>query len=507
MGIEQLIAGRKTIAVVCNQWGDTGKGKLVDLLADWADIIVRGNGGANAGHTVRVGDEELIQHLMPSGIRHDGKGNYNCIGPGVVVDPFQLAEEMNNLDRAGHTYNNLRIAYNAALVLPQHIVQDVLTEHRMTGAIGTTGRGIGPAYTDLPLRIGLTINDMLNPDILRSKLARNMSHPINHIDGRDREFAAKVLHGSRLQKGRFFDANMLFNTDAIVDAYVELGERFAPFIDDVERLVRDAHGKRKILLEGAQGLLLSVKYGSKPFVTSSDPSIYGLAAGVGLEKRDVDFVIGVMKGFYMTRVGEGPFPTELGGKKSDAWCSTRKLADEEATYGDASVNSKDEFEQGIAIRRAGKEYGATTGRLRRTGWLDLPLLRYAVQINGPHVALTKLDVLDECDEIKVCTVYDYKGPPYNLPGRLVGSRDIGARLESGNMFMTAIPDAEVLKHCKPCYVSFPGWKCRTAGIRDYTSLPPEMTRILQYVRDQVDVRPVMLSVGADRDANVFLPEE
>jgi adenylosuccinate synthase len=312
---------------------------------------------------------------------------------------------------------------------------------------------------------------------------------------RDSKVVFEIMQHPHLERGAFFDSRHFFDIDAIVRRYMEYGKRLGRFIADVDNLVRDARreGKR-VLLEGAQGHMLSIDYGSYPYVTSSDCSIPGLAKGSGLSERDVDFVLGVVKAPYMTRVGGGPFPTELGGEKSEEWCSSHTREDEEKEYGDASVNDLDEFRQGIAMRRVGGEYGATTGRPRRTGWLDLPLLRYAVQVNGTNVALTKLQVLDGADRIKICCSYRYDGNDYQFGNRT---------LTRGDRFDVAIPDAGVLRNCVPVYREFSGWKTPTADIKDYDALPRKLRDIVEFIEQSAGVRARILSMGPDREQTIL----
>jgi len=500
MRLEQFLGDARIVAVVCNQWGDSGKGKLVDFLSEWADVVVRGTGGGNAGHTVVLGDETYIFHLIPCGITRDADGKLNVIGNGVAFEPRAACEELDFLDKHRMTYNGLRIAYNAKLVLPQHLVLDRVAESRGRGKIGTTGRGIGPVYADHVARVGLTVNDMLNVDVFRRKLEKNLEQKVALLKGmglgpRDSKAVFEIMQHPHLERGAFFDARYFFDIDAIVRRYMEYGKRLGRFIADVDNLVRQAKGERKrILLEGAQGHMLSIDYGSYPYVTSSDCSIPGLAKGSGLSERDVDFVLGVVKAPYMTRVGGGPFPTEFGGEESEKWCASHTRQDEEREYQDASVNDKNEFRQGVAIRRVGGEYGATTKRPRRTGWLDLPLLRYAVQTNGRSVVLTKLQVLDNVDTIKICEQYVYNGNDYQLGNRTLRRED---RLD------VAIPDAEVLRNCAPVYREFSGWKTPTADIKEYDALPRKLRDIVEFIEQSAGVRAWILSMGPDREQTIL----
>lgn len=487
-----------TVAVVDTQWGDTGKGKMVDLLAAWADIIARGTGGANAGHTVVVGDNTYTLHLIPSGILRDKDGVINIIGNGVAVDPRIVIEELDLLASLDLTTDNLLIARNAHLVLPQHLVMDRVAEVLAAGdKIGTTGRGIGPLYTDHAARTGLMVMDMLNPALFREKLVHNLAPKLRFLRQLDASVLKELLHHEHLESGRFWDEKDLLNVDAVVEAYEEFAIRLRPHIADTDTLLRESLGKKKVLLEGAQGVLLSVDHGFRPYVTSSDASIAGLAKGVGIHEGDIDRTLSIVKAFYMTRVGEGAFPTELGGALSAKWCgnSTTTKTVELERYPEANVNSADDLEQGIGMRLAGAEYGATTARPRRTGWLDLPLLRYAMMYSSKELILTKLDVLDECKSIKICTTYTYTGPDYDLGDRV---------LKSGDTLSVAIADEFILGHCEPVYAEFPGWVSETGSLRTATDLPKEMEAMITFLEEETGAKVVIASIGSDRAATMVL---
>jgi adenylosuccinate synthase len=499
MGCSKLWETLKTIAIVCYQWGDTGKGKIVDLLAERADIIARGTGGDNAGHTVIINGKKYIFHLIPSGILWDCKGKINLIGSGVVFNPRVAREELDILAKENMSFNNLIISRNAKLILPQHILLDKLKESADgKGKIGTTGRGIGPAYVDHYARLGLTVNDMLNKDVFVKKLRKNLKEKFRMLEHFDinaiRQITAWDPH---LERGAFFDHNEFLNVDNIVSRYSEYGEYFKEMIRDTDDFLRQNIGKSRTLLEGAQGLFLSVDFGTYPYVTASDCSSQGLARGVGIKDSDIDMTLGIVKAFYMTRVGGGPFPTEIGGKDSADWCGqdgiTRET--EKNKFPEASVNSQDEMEQGVGIRMAGDEYGATTGRPRRTGWLDLPMLRYAINLSGPNIVFTKIDVLKDCEEIKICHEYIYRGPDYWL-GRM--------KLTSGDHISTAVPDSEVMKYCEPKYVVFPGWKSDIREIKSNADLPEKLGNIIEFVKNETGAEPRIISVGADRNETIFL---
>jgi adenylosuccinate synthase len=492
--LEKLVQGNQIIAVVCNQWGDSGKGKIIDWLASvWADIVIRGTGGGNAGHTMKFGDLVHIGHTIPCGILNPN--TINVIGNGVAFDPRGVCQELYELDEKTIGTDGLRIAYNAKLILPQHIVLDRIKE-ASAGAdkIGTTGRGIGPVYTDHYARIGLTVNDMLNPDAFRRKLARNLKDKLTLLEKVDRKVLRRIMQHEHLEHGIYFDQKNIFDQEAIVERYAEYGKELMGFITDTDKLVREALAKgKRMLLEGAQGHMLSIDYGSYPYVTSSDCSVEGLSKGAGLHERDVDLVLGVVKAPYMTRVGEGPFPTEFGGIRSAKWCSEKTKEQEQKEYPDADINSEDEFTQGIAIRDVGDEFGATTRRPRRTGWLDLPLLRYAMQTNGPNIALTKLQVFDGVKNIKICNSYLYNGPEYSLAGRT---------LKKGDYLDVAPTDIDVLQHCTPQYECLSGWDSKTENIRSYKGLPVEVKALVDFVEMRTGAKVRVLSMGPDRKQTI-----
>ena len=485
----------QTLAIEDNQFGDTGKGKFVDYYAEEADVVARGTGGANAGHTVRVGKKELVLHLVPSGIVRPGK--VNIIGNGVVIDPSMLCEELKLLRRQRVDYSQLMIALNAKLVLPHHLVLDRLREcDRVRNKIGTTGRGIGPAYSDHIERSGLTLNDLLNPLVFAEKLEACMKQKIPAFWPYDGEEVKKIMSHPHLKNGRYYSKKRIFDIDAILTDYENYGRELAGFIFDTDEYLRAAVGKKKILLEGAQGILLSVDYGTYPYVTSSDPGPEGLAKGVGLQTSDIDQILGVTKAFYMTRVGEGPFPTEMGGKRSARWCREGgRKAEEEKHPSPANFETDDAFELGIAVRKAGNEYGATTGRPRRTGWLDLPLLRYACKFNGPDTILTKVDVLSGCETIKVCVSYTYTGPKVYVGNQL---------LKSGDVLHTAYPQIEVLRQCEPNYAILTGWKEPITKIRAWKHFPPAFKKLVRFVEETAEINPKIISVGPERNQTVCL---
>jgi len=492
----RMLEGKKTVGVTCLQFGDTGKGKFVDLLAPWVDIIVRGTGGANAGHTVYMDGEKHIFHLVPSAILHDKDGKVNILGSGTAIDPRILCEELELLRRKEKSFDNLLLSLGAKLTLPTQVVRDRVGEGSAgKGRIGTTGRGIGPTYGDHVTRPGLVVNDLLNPDILVAGVRREAELSARLLKSYNPDLVKAILNQPDMGDGIFYHSEAMFDVDAIVQQYLEYGKMLDRLITDTDRYVQAAVGKKNILLEGAQGLLLDVDYGTRPFVTSSNAGIDGLAKGAGLNRSHVDLSLGVMKGFYMTRVGEGPFPTEFGGEASANWCRKRTRQYENEWFSGTTINDPDELNQGIALRMHGDEYGATTGRPRRTGWLDLPLLRYAMRWGGPDIVMTKLDVLDGMQEIKVCTSYIYNGPVYRF-----GSLAISA----GYHLSEAIPCAEVLSHCTPVYETYPGWEQSIRGVTCFQDLPRNFINIFNGFSASTRARPKIISVGPEPDQTIFV---
>src|SRR3990167_2431147 len=369
MSLDDLVKGVQTIAVVCNQWGDTGKGKFSDYFASqWADVTARGTGGNNAGHTVVVNGRRKVFHLIPAGIASDSAGKITVLGNGMVIDLGVLGQELDELDAEKNSYNNLMISKDAGVIMPYHVAADKEDKSQKDGGIGTTGRGIGPCYTDKVARRGITIEDLFDKDRLSKKIERaKKAYPKHDI-----------------------------NTDDVIDILIPLAERIRPFVRD----------------------------------TVSDCSLNGTASGVGLSAKMIDLPLGIIKFPLMTRVGAGPFPTEIGGADSESYCSKEEhtLIYELITYGiphqkigneiiyDKNdprilemINSSSEFIQGVGLRLAAREYGATTGRPRRIGWVDAVAARYAVGINGPLLVLTKPDSLSDAKEFKIAYGYEKEG--------------------------------------------------------------------------------------------------
>lgn len=420
------------IVLVGAQWGDEGKGKITDMLAEGVDIVVRYQGGANAGHTVVVDDTEYVLHLLPSGVLHQDK--LCIIGDDVVIDPKTLIDEILSIRKRGVSVDNLRISGNAHLVMPYHKELDRLEEglkgkHRL----GTTGRGIGPTYVDKMARLGIRISDLFDEEEFRGRLGHTLV------------YKNLILRDIFKHEG--------YETEAIAKEYLEYGEFLKPFVADTSYIIHQALKDDKIILfEGAQGTMLDVTHGTYPYVTSSHPVAAGACIGGGIGPNKIDRVLGITKA-YTTRVGEGPFPTELDG------------------------------EVGEMLRKKGGEYGATTGRPRRCGWLDALLLRYSVRINGMSaLAMTKLDVLDDLKTIKVCVAYKF----------------------GNETFTEFTTDFRKLRECVPVYEELPGWQASTSHIKDYRDLPQEAKNYVRYVEGMIKAPISIISVGPGRLQTVIL---
>ncbi len=423
------------IVVIGAQWGDEGKGKIVDLLADRFDIVARYQGGHNAGHSVYVGDKAFVLRLLPSGVIHPDK--VCVLGNGMVIDPKAFFEEADQLAEKGIaiTPERIRVSSRAHLILPYHRALDHTSEERLGNErVGTTLRGIGPAYEDKAGRRGIRVADALVPEVLRSRIERNLE---------DANRIIEAYGGQRL------------DADEIFDEISRLAERLAPFITDTTHFLnKSARDGRTILIEGAQATLLDVDHGTYPFVTSSSTTAGGAAIGTGLAPHRITGVLGIVR-TYTTRVGEGPFPTEM-------------------LEGEAEISQ--------LIRERGREYGAVTGRPRRCGWFDAFATRYAADINGfSSVALTKLDVLDALDEIKVCT-------GYRLDGRDIES------------FPAVSQD---LRRIEPVYAKLPGWKTSTEGITEMDRLPEAARNYIEFLSREIGVEIGMVSTGPERDQTII----
>jgi adenylosuccinate synthase len=421
------------IGIVGMQWGDEGKGKIVDLLTEYADVVVRFQGGNNAGHTVVVGNEKIILHLVPSGALYPDK---KCvIGNGVVVDPKVLLEEIDELKKRGHFKKDdqLMVSEDAHLIMPYHKSIDLARERlKGAGKIGTTGRGIGPAYEDKTAREGIRMGDVIDKEVFREKLKANLA--IKNI------YLESCLHDHKLDYEKVFAE------------YWAYGQRLIQYLGNASSFIASQIEQGKhVLMEGAQGTHLDVDHGTYPFVTSSNTTAGAACTGAGIGPTKITEVIGVSKA-YTTRVGEGPFPTEL----------------------------KDQT--GERIRERGREYGATTGRPRRCGWLDIPVLKDAIRLNGLEgIALTKIDVLGEFSTLKICTGYQYRG-------EAVGE----------------VPSSvKVLQKCVPLYEEVPGWKVPLKNIRKFEELPRETRDYVRRVEELTEKEVMLVSVGESRDDTIL----
>lgn len=411
--------------LVGSQWGDEGKGKIVDILSENFDIVARYQGGANAGHTVEIGDKQYILHLIPSGILRQ---NVRCaIGNGVVIDPRALLDEIQLLEQNGISVEGrLFISHNAHLIMPYHKLIDSIKESGKQ-KIGTTGRGIGPCYIDKFDRKGIRIVDLLNPDILRKKIRENLEEKNNLL--------------KKIYEHKGLDVNLL------IEEYIKFDKAIDSFITDVPQLLNNAIKEGKsILLEGAQGALLDVDHGTYPYVTSSSPTSGGACTGTGIPPNKIDSIFGIVKA-YTTRVGNGPFPTEL----IDA--------------------------DGEKLRKIGAEFGATTGRPRRCGWFDAFLVNYSVMINGvTSVAVTKLDVLSSFEKIKVCVGYEI----------------------SGKRIKSFPSDVERLNNVKPVYETIDGWMEDISECKSYEELPSKTKNYLDFISEKANIKIDIISVGPKR---------
>lgn len=417
----------KRIVLVGTQWGDEGKGRFVDFLAGDADVVVRYQGGNNAGHSVELEEQQYTLHLVPSGILSPEK--LNIIGNGVVINPLALLEEMRSMEARGVSMAGLRVSDRAHLVLPYHLIVDRYAEEsRGAGDIGTTMKGIGPAYTDKAERSGLRMCDLMDPESFREKFAANLE--------------AKNLIFTRVY------GKPAVSLQPMLDEVLAAGEALRPYVcDTVALLQNEMRAGKKVLFEGAQATLLDIDLGTYPYVTSSHPTSGGVCAGAGVGPTAIDGVLGVVKA-YTTRVGKGPFVTEL--------C-------------DAT---------GDAIREKGHEYGATTGRARRCGWLDMVILKYAADVNGlTHLAVTRMDTFGGFDKVKICVAYEKNGKRLeNFPARL-----------------------DDLEGCTPVYEEMDGWTDQLCGIRRFEDLPAAAKAYINRIEALTGVPVAMIGVGASRE--------
>lgn len=426
------------IVIIGAQWGDEGKGKVVDLLADRFDIVARYQGGHNAGHSVYVGDKAFVLRLLPSGIIHET--SVCVLGNGMVIDPKAFFEEVDQMQLQGISISpeRLKVSSRAHLIMPYHRALDHTSEERLGNEkIGTTLRGIGPAYEDKAGRRGIRVSDALVPELLKLRIERNLEEANRII----------VTYGQPP-----------LYAEQIFEEISALAERLRPFVCETSHFFAEAKKKNKrILLEGAQATLLDVDHGTYPYVTSSNPTAGGAAVGAGIPPHHISGVLGIVR-TYATRVGEGPFPTEM----LDAEETTANL-----------------------IRQRGNEYGSVTKRPRRCGWFDAVATRYAAELNGFNsVALTKLDVLDALDEIKVCVGYEIDG-------------------ERIDTFPAVSQD---LQKIKPIYETLPGWQSETLGVTKIEDLPAKARAYVEFLSSSIDVEIGLISTGPERDQTIILKD-
>ncbi len=420
------------IVIVGTQWGDEGKGKMVDLLSEHADYVVRFQGGNNAGHTMVVNGKKIISHLVPSGILQKKK----CfIGNGVVVDPVVLLDEIDYLteNKIDVSPAMLKISNRAHMIMPYHRHVDAARELKKGDKkIGTTGRGIGPCYEDKATRRGIRFADFLEPDLFKDKVRT-------------------ILEEKNFYFKNYFNTTTI-DPEEVIDLYLKLGERLIPYIDDVSlALAGGMNAGKKILFEGAQGSHLDIDHGTYPFVTSSNTVAGNATCGAGVGPGSLNEIFGIVKA-YTTRVGGGPFPTELFDETGDR------------------------------LQEKGAEFGATTGRRRRCGWLDSIVLKSAARLNGlTGLIITKLDVLDGLDELKICTGYEYQG----------------------NIITDFPPSIKILEDCTPVYETHPGWSENISGIRNYDDLPENTRKYLKRLEEISGVGIKIVSVGPERDATII----
>jgi adenylosuccinate synthase len=417
-----------TVAVIGTQWGDEGKGKIVDILSESADYIVRFQGGNNAGHTVVIDGNKYVFHLLPSGILHDDK---RCVlGNGMVIDLEALINEIDFVEKIGKgVEGRIFLSERSHIIFPYHKELDAAAEKAKGISIGTTLKGIGPAYRDKAGRVGIRLADLEDVESFREKLKENV---------KEKQLTLKYVYGWEPS----------FSVDEIFSSTMRIYERIREFVSDTVLLLnREIDSGKKILFEGAQATLLDIDVGTYPFVTSSNSSALGITTGAGVSPKKVGRIIGISKA-YTTRVGGGPFPTEL----------------------------KDQM--GELLRARGHEFGATTGRPRRCGWLDLVAVKFSKEVNDlDGLILTKLDVLDAFDEIKVCVGYSYKGE-----------------------FLDSFPSTFTkLQEVKPIYETLKGWKSKTTNLKNFDDLPEETKRFIEFIEDYLNIPILMISSGPQRN--------
>ena len=423
-----------SVIIVGTQWGDEGKGKIVDYLANKAQYVVRSQGGSNAGHTVVVDNVKYKLRLLPSGILH--KDKVCIIGNGVVIEPKVFLSEIDGLIEKKVNMSNLKISNRAHVLMPYHKILDELQEEDLgENKLGTTKNGIGPCYMDKASRLGIRIVDLMNKEVFAKKLKFNV------------ELKNKLLKKLYNHEG--------INYEELLKEYLEYADRLRPYVADTTTILNKAiKEKKNILFEGAQATMLDLDHGTYPFVTSSYPAAGGACTGSGVGPRKIDNVIGVVKA-YSTRVGEGPFPSEL--------------------FDDV----------GQFIRDKGGEYGTVTGRARRCGWLDTCVIKYASYINGlDSIAITRLDILDELKKLKICVAYKY----------------------NGEILEDYPADLDILSKVEPVYEEFDGWKTSTTNIREYDKLPENAKKYLKRLSEVIDTEISIVSVGAGRDETIIIKD-
>lgn len=453
------LSDNKVVPIIGLQWGDEGKGKGVARIAsslNEKDLIVRFQGGNNAGHTIWHDGVCFVFHLIPSGVF--GKSLMH-MGAGMVIDPASLKEEAMTVPANIEFKSRLSVSPHAVLVVPTHKILDNISEKsKGTGKIGSTGRGIGPAYTDFTWRKALRVGDIVLPDFKEKYEALRNEH--KEILKNNFKFDINEAEFAELE-GKFFEGLEFLGSISLKESAQIIEESFKK--------------GGKVIAEGAQGTLLDLRFGNYPYVTSSHTVAGGISTGLGIPPSQIGNAIGILKA-YTTKVGEGPFPTELGGEKSAVWCRDKKLKDEKEAYLNPNPNSSDEFEQGIALRQLGNEVGATTGRLRRTGWLDLPLAKYACFINDcKEIVLAKLDILNGFKEIKVCTAYKING------------------IET-----ESVPFDLAHAKIEPVYKTFPGWQGKLSDYIDKDgTLPKEAMDYIKYLENALDVKVIYAGTGPE----------
>jgi len=424
-----------TVVIVGTQWGDEGKGKIVDYLAEKAESVVRYQGGSNAGHTVAVDGKEYKLRLMPSGILY--KGTHNIIGNGVAFCPKVFLEEVESFKKAGIDTSNIMVSDRAHVVMPYHKKMDELIDNaKGKDKVGTTHNGIGPCYMDRDNRQGIRVCDLLEEEVLKKKL----------------RLALDIKN--RVMKTLYNADEMSY--DDILKEYMGYAEKVRPYVVDTITLINEEiNAGRRILFEGAQASMLDIDYGTYPYVTASHPVSGGVSVGAGVAPKKIDKVVGVVKA-YCTRVGEGPFPTE------------------------------DLGEMGVKLRETGHEYGTVTGRPRRTGWLDTSVVKYAGILSGiDYIAITRLDILDDFDEIKLCVGYEHNGEKLSgIPASL-----------------------KVLSEVKPVYEVFKGWKTGISKVRKYEDLPAEAKAYLKRIEEVTGIKMGIVSVGPNREETIVVAKD